>query len=268
MVLRYLLSFVLAIALLAVARFISTRNPQTLQAVSEGVTLTHTTVTEDFGEGPTLEVNSSETEKVRSIVFYKEYAGEPYRSLEMIPESGVFIAKLNPLEKGQRWLYHIEVYKDNIQLAKFPSKSDQFIKFKGRVSPAILIPHIFFMFATIFFGLLAVFTAFDYHRGKGDLKRSAGFLLLTIICAFTGGLPFGIAVTYQASGHGWGGYPFGSDWTDTKTEVLFLFWLVPFIMVSPALRGKPMILSSRVYALLTTVSFTMTIITFLIPHSI
>jgi len=266
---RYLIALILTVVLLVVARTMSTRHDETFKAESSGVTLAHETVTEDFGQGPKLEISSSETAKVRAIVLYSETAGGPYQSLEMESRQGGFTATLPVMEKGKKWFYHIEVYKDNIKLATFPPERDQFIKFKGHISSIILIPHILLMFGTIFFGLMAVFTSIDVARGKGDARRSVIFLLLTFTCAFIGGIPLGIAVSQQTfGGSGWGGWPLGDDVTDTKTEVLLLFWLVTILLSMRALSGRKMAIPHGAYSFLVILSFVVTFVTFLIPHSL
>lgn len=268
MTIRYIIAIVLTILLLVFARRMSTRHAIDLTTEVDGVMLAHHTVTENFGDGPKLEVKSNYTSAVRAVVFYSERPGDHYEVLDMAPVPDGFYAKLPALEKGRKWSYHIEFYKDNVKIAQFPEDADQLIKFKGKVSLSILIPHIFFMFATIFFGILTVFTAIDHSRGRARLSRSVRFLLLTLVSAFLGGFPFGIAVTYQTFGEGWGGWPIGKDWTDTKTEIFFLFWLITFFLSIRGLKGESMRISNRTYLFLVITSFVVTFITFLIPHSI
>jgi hypothetical protein len=225
-------------------------------------------VTESFGDPPPLTLHASDPSTVRALVNYSETQGGPYKKVEMAFTRDGFIVELPILERGHRWYYHIDAIQNNVKIAQLPPDGDQFIKFKGRVSPALLVPHILFMFATIFFGIMAVFTAIDYSRAAGEPGRAVRFLLLTLISAALGGFVFGPPVTYQTFGEGWGGWPVGSDWTDTKTEVFFLFWLLPLILSWKSLRGGTMSISPRIYSSLVIVSFTVTLITFLIPHSI
>ncbi len=268
MVLRYVIAMLLTVVLLGFARQTSTRHPEQFEVKANGITFAHKTVTESFGEPPVIKLGASATNTVRALVSYSEIRGGPYKKMEMAVTEYGYITDLPALEKGHKWFYHIEAMQDNMKIMQIPPESDQFIKFKGHVSRAVLIPHILFMFAVIFFGILAVFTAIDYGRGKGNLSRSVLFLLLTLISAFLGGFLFGPMVTYQAFGEGWGGWPFGHDWTDTKTEILFLFWLVTFIMAWGGLKGDKISVSPRAYSALVLASFVVTLITFLIPHSI
>jgi hypothetical protein len=270
MTIRYILALVLTVLLLAFARRMSTRHQQEFTSSVDGITLSHNTVTESFGENPVVMVKATSTENIRGTVYYSKQVGGPdYNTVDMVPTTDGLTASLNPLPKGEKYFYHIEVFKGNTKLAAIPPKGDQFIKFKGHISPIILIPHIGFMFATIFFGLLAVFTSVDIARGKGDIKRSVLFVLLTFIPAFIGGIPLGIAVSAQTfGGSGWGGWPLGSDITDTKTEILLLFWLITIILSWKGLSGRKMTISNGFYSFLVILSFVVTFITFLIPHSI
>jgi hypothetical protein len=276
MLIRYLIALLLTVVLLGFARRMSTRHEQTFTEQVDGITLRHQTVTENFGDGPILSVATSAPERVRAVAYYSEQPGGPdYKQQDMVLSSDGFSCKLSALPRGEKFFYHINVYKDNVVIATFPpakaapSKGDQFIKFKGHISRFVLIPHILLMFGTIFFGLLAVFTSVDVARGKSDARRSILFLILTFACAFVGGIPLGIVVSAQTfGGSGWGGWPLGTDITDTKTEVLLLFWLITIFLSWKGLRSRKMTISNGLYSFLVILSFIVTFITFLIPHSI
>ena len=265
---RYGVAVILTIVLLGIARRISTRHPSDFSQQIGDVTASHTTVTEDFGDGPVLDVQLSSPTGLTALVFYSETDGGPYVSDTLTGTSDGFTGVLPVLQKGSKWFYHIVILKGEKSVAVFPPYGNQFIKFKGHVPPHVLIPHIFCMFAIVFFGLLTVFSAFDLTRGKGDLKKSLRYLLLTIIFAFIGGFPLGYYVAYLAFGVGWGGIPFGWDITDNKTVLLFVFWLVTLILARRGLKGESMAISENTYLILTVVSLAVTIFTFMIPHSI
>jgi hypothetical protein len=266
---RYFIAFLLTVILLFFARLMSTRHEKTIPAQIDNITLTHRTVTENFGDGPVLIVKTPSTDNLTAVVFYSEKSGGHDKSVAMSVTPEGFSAKLESLPKGQKWFYQIQVSKNGTPVAQFPKDDDQFIKFKGHIAAPIIVGHILFMFATIFFGLMAVFTSIDLARGKGRMQRSVLFVLLTLISAFIGGIPLGIAVSAQTfGGSGWGGWPIGHDITDTKTEVLLLFWLITSLLSLNGLANKKMVISSKTYAFLVTISFIVTFITFLIPHSI
>ncbi len=265
---RYGIALILTIVLLGLARRISTRHPTDFSQAVGDIIISHTTVTEDFGDGPALDVMLSKPDSLLAIVYYSNGEGSPYSFDTLAVTNYGLSGNLPVLPKGKRWYYHIAVFDKDQLVAEFPPEGDQFIKFKGHVPAYILIPHIFCMLAIVFFGFLTVFSAFDLSRGKGDLKKSARYLLWTAIFAFVGGFPLGYYVAYLAFGVGWGGIPFGWDITDNKTLLLFAFWLATLILARKGLKGETMAISEGAYLTLTAVSLAVTIITFMIPHSI
>ncbi len=258
----------LTILLLGVARRISTRHPADYSVDAGGITLSHRTVTEDFGDGPKIDLEATSTEGLTAVVYYSLAEGGPYTtdSLSRMPDG--FSVTLPVLEKGNRWYYHIKISQAEKEIAKFPPGPDQFIKFKGHVPAYILIPHIFCMFATIFFGLLTVISSISVFRGKVGISQSVRYLLWTVIFAFIGSFPLGYIVAYLAFGKGWGGIPIGWDITDNKTVILFLFWLVTFILARRGLKSERMAISKKAYMSLVLASLIVTFIAFIIPHSI
>jgi hypothetical protein len=126
------------------------------------------------------------------------------------------------------------------------------IRFKGAVPRAVLIPHIFFMFISMLFGLRAGLEAIF----KGDDNR---FLVgVTLVTLIFGGLILGPIVQKYAFDAYWTGWPFGNDLTDNKTLATFLFWLFAFIK----LRKNPL---NRVWPIVAAVVM---IAVYIIPHSV
>ena len=93
------------------------------------------------------------------------------------------------------------------------------IRFRNDVPASILIPHIILMFAAMLFAvytLLLVMTHKDYKR----------WLKITVGTLFVGGFILGPLVQHAAFGPWWAGFPYGTDLTDNKTLISFLFFLV------------------------------------------
>ena len=91
------------------------------------------------------------------------------------------------------------------------------IRFRNDVSAGILIPHILFMFAAMLFAVytfLLVVTRKEYGR----------WLKITVATLFVGGFIFGPLVQHAAFGPWWTGFPLGTDLTDNKTLLSFLFF--------------------------------------------
>lgn len=265
---RFAVALVLTIVLLGIAKKTSTRHSTEYSHKIGDIDVIHKTVTEDFGEGPVLKLETAYPESLTAIAYYGAAAGGPYETdtLTQTPEGLITILPVLP--KGKEWFYHIDVFRNGEKEAVFPPQGDQFIKFKGHVPPYVIVPHIFFMFATVFFALMTVFTAFSATKGTGEIKKSVRYLLWTVVFVFIGGFPLGFWVAYMAFGQGWGGIPIGWDITDNKTVIIFLFWLVTFILARKGLKGKEMAVSNGVYLALTLISLVVTLALFMVPHSI
>ena len=93
------------------------------------------------------------------------------------------------------------------------------IRFRNDVPAYILIPHILLMFGAMLFAVytfLLVVTRKDYKR----------WLKITVGTLFVGGFILGPLVQHAAFGPWWAGFPYGTDLTDNKTLISFLFFLV------------------------------------------
>ena len=92
------------------------------------------------------------------------------------------------------------------------------IRFRNDVPAMILVPHILLMFAAMLFAVytfLLTVTHKEYRR----------WLKITVVTLFIGGFIFGPLVQHSAFGPWWTGFPYGTDLTDNKTLVSFLFFL-------------------------------------------
>ena len=100
----------------------------------------------------------------------------------------------------------------------YPADAPVLIRFRNDVPAGVLIPHILFMFAAMLFAvytLLLVLTR----------KKYKGWLIVTAITLFIGGFILGPLVQHVAFGPWWTGFPFGTDLTDNKTLISFLFFI-------------------------------------------
>ncbi|MCK9290246.1 MAG: hypothetical protein WCR58_02450 [Bacteroidales bacterium] len=125
------------------------------------------------------------------------------------------------------------------------------IRFKGVVPDFVLVPHIFFMFFAMVFGLRTGIEAL--------LKRDQTYMLtsVTLLLLLIGGLIFGPIVQKYAFGAYWTGWPWGHDLTDNKTIAAFIFWLIAWLR----LRKKP---QNRIWPIVAMIAM---LATYLIPHS-
>ena len=92
------------------------------------------------------------------------------------------------------------------------------IRFRNDVPAYILIPHILLMFGAMLFAVytfLLVVTRKEYRQ----------WLIITVGTLFVGGFVLGPLVQHAAFGPWWAGFPYGTDLTDNKTLISFLFFL-------------------------------------------
>jgi hypothetical protein len=92
------------------------------------------------------------------------------------------------------------------------------IRFRNDVPVYILVPHILLMFAAMLFAVytfLLVITRKKYGK----------WLKITVGTLFVGGFILGPLVQHVAFGPWWAGFPYGTDLTDNKTLLSFLFFV-------------------------------------------
>ena len=91
------------------------------------------------------------------------------------------------------------------------------IRFRNDVPAIILVPHILLMFGAM---LLAVYTFLLVITRKPYSR----WLKITVGTLFVGGFILGPLVQHAAFGPWWTGFPYGTDLTDNKTLLSFLFF--------------------------------------------
>lgn len=125
------------------------------------------------------------------------------------------------------------------------------IRFRDSVPAWAIIPHILFMFVAMLLstraGLASIFK-----------ERTFGLTLWTFVTLVIGGLILGPIVQKYAFGDYWTGWPFGTDLTDNKTAVAFLFWLIALIITWKKPYHRTWVLVASVVLLLV----------YFIPHSL
>ena len=101
------------------------------------------------------------------------------------------------------------------------------IRFRNDVPAGVLIPHILLMFAAMLFAVYTFLLAVTR-------KKYSGWLKVTVVTLFVGGFILGPLVQHVAFGPWWTGFPYGTDLTDNKTLLSFLF----FVAALATLRWK------------------------------
>jgi len=126
------------------------------------------------------------------------------------------------------------------------------LRFKDPVPSWILIPHVLVMFAGMLFSTAAGLAALDKKRDPRRLVLGAVGLL------FLGGFILGPLMQKFAFGVAWAGFPVGTDLTDNKIIVAFLFWIVALAVGRKGRPARPFVIAASL----------VTLVIFLIPHSL
>ncbi len=191
-----------------------------------------------------------ENKETRGIFTFKRYKShDEWQSVEMKREGNMLKAQIPHQPPAGKVEYKVELINQDevFQLSEEPI----IIRYKGAVPRPILIPHIFFMFFSMLFGLRAGLEAL--FKG-GDNKYYVGVVLFTLLI---GGLIFGPIVQKYAFGEYWTGWPFGTDLTDNKTAFIFIFWLIAWFKVRKDIWHRTMVLVATAFM----------IGVYIIPHS-
>jgi len=272
---RILISVLITLAVLGVARRVSTRRPIEIEAEKNGVRVNHRTITEQVGPGePLLSVRVEPQGDVEAIVEFGRRGGGGYEAIRMAPVGGgVFEARLPDLGKGARGEYAVIVRNGGGASIRLPEDREKHftIKYKGTASETILVSHIVFMFASFFCMVLGLFGAIRILKGLEGKRSTVSAGRWVLLLCFIGGWPLGFALNYQTFGTLWEGYPFGYDVTDNKTQVMFVFWLVSLLLVRGSFFGRGEgkdLLGARAFAWAIVASFVASLLLFILPHSI
>ena len=206
--------------------------------------------THDTGIDAPVEVKIND-QTVTGQLSYKRFKSyDEWTTVEMKRNEEGLIAHFPFLPPAGKMEYNVVLFKDGV--AYKLNDEPVILRFKGVVPRPVLIPHIFFMFFSLLFGVRAGLEAIFRRK---DTLFQAGVTLVTVII---GGLILGPIVQKFAFGAYWTGWPFGHDLTDNKTAVIFIFWLIAWFK----LRKKPEHKTWVVVALIVM------IIVYIIPHSV
>jgi hypothetical protein len=188
--------------------------------------------------------------EVTGDISYKRYKSyDEWTTKPMIRSGEKLIFELPHLPPAGKIEYKIVLHKgkDSVNLSEEPVV----LRYKGAVPLVVLIPHVFFMFFSMLFGIRILL---EIIVGG---ERTKGYAKVVVITLFLGGLILGPIVQKYAFGAYWTGWPFGHDLTDNKTIVMWVFWLIAWLK----LRKDP---SNRIWP---TIAVMVMLVVYLIPHS-
>ncbi len=281
---RIAIAFILTLVMLYVARTNSRGRPEHYSHRENGYVFDYWSVPKalEFTEASIpLTIKGNFDENIQPV-FRRSTGGtdighlDKYESYPMVAcdsADDCFRTGVTAGEKNGRFYYYFEVTDTSgTVLASFtqPDGSPFMFRFIGAVPAAITIIHIALIFATVFFIALGTIHAFSLVGGGTDVKPLAKYSFLAALCAFLGGYPFGIPMNWYAFGGLWEGVPFGSDATDNKTQLLFVYLLFMTLATFGSLRGRQAgdIFSPKASGWFGIGSFAVMLFIYLIPHSI
>ena len=151
----------------------------------------------------------------QAVIHYRRYpTTEAYTTVDFVWKDNAWQAALPVQPVAGKLQYYITVGgKDYLK------DEPVVIRFRNDVPAYILIPHILLMFTAMLF---AVYTLMMVTMHK-DYRK---WLKITVATLFVGGFIFGPLVQHAAFGPWWTGFPYGTDLTDNKTLISFLFFMV------------------------------------------
>ena len=210
-------------------------------------------------------------DSVRVTLHY--YRGNRFHTLPMyhLRDTKRYGAAVPSGPLGSRVYYYIEAEGAGGERVVLPeSAADNFtteydyfkIRFEGKVSFILLLLHIVFMLAALFFLIHALHYAMYFLQTGEKAEPMIRSLNAGIITFFITGFPIGWVIEKQVLGNYWEGIPFGWDITDNKTLLILLLWLV-FIILKRTDK-----ISLKGFARSIIINTCITIILFLIPHSL
>lgn len=211
-------------------------------------------------EGAKIEIPFLDGADYRASLHYKRYqtkdslASEDFR----LDANNRFVAQLPVQPAAGKMEYFITGVIDGNEF-HIPEKGQASIvlRYKDPVSDYILVPHVLMMILVIIFGIRAGLSAlFD----PDSMRR---WTLIAFSAITVGGMILGPFVQKSAFGEYWTGFPFGGDFTDNKTLIMWLAWAVALAIIGFKPKKKEKI--SRATVL--TAALVMTVV-YLIPHSL
>jgi len=187
--------------------------------------------------------------------------------------TGLYYTEVTAGEKNHRFYYYFEV-QDSTGLVEATFKTSDgspfYLRYIGVVPTFVLLSHIFFIFATVFAVAMATVLAFRVISFGEGLAPMAKYLFWAMVLCFFGCYPFGIPMNWYAFGATWEGVPFGTDATDNKTQLLFVYLAFASLATWGSLRngrGRDLF-APKTLGVIGLGSFAVMLFIYLIPHSI
>ena len=178
--------------------------------------------------------------------FRRFHSNDKWSFKPMVREGEDLVAFIPHQAPAGKVMYYVSVDK------KWLNPDPTILRYKGSTPLFIVIPHVFFIFLAMFFGVVTLLEAI--------FKRKNVYLYtwLTVIFFLISGIILGPLMQEYAFNVLWTGWPFGHDLTDNKTLVSLIIWVIALFI----LRKNR---ENRVWPI---IAFIVMLVVFLIPHSV
>ncbi|MCD6250189.1 MAG: hypothetical protein J7J98_07670 [candidate division Zixibacteria bacterium] len=186
---------------------------------------------------------------------------------------GLYYTEITAGEKSNRFYYYFEVQDSTglvVATFKTSDESPFYLRYIGVVPTLVLLCHLFFIFSAVFAVAMATVHAFRVVSSGEGLKPMAKYLFWAMVLCFFGCYPFGIPMNWYAFGVTWEGVPFGTDATDNKTQLMFVYLVFASLSTWGSFRngrGRDLF-APKTLGVIGLGSFVVMLFIYLIPHSI
>lgn len=188
-------------------------------------------------------------ESISGYFIYKRTPSrDSWATAPLVREGEFLIAYIPQQPPAGKVMYQISLQKDD-ELVKL-TQDPIVIRFRSDVPAWAMIPHIIIMFLAMLFSTRVAL-------GALGSEKTYTLTLWTVITLLAGGLILGPIVQKYAFGAYWTGWPLGTDLTDNKTAVAFLFWVFALYKTYKNKQHKTWVFVAAIVLLLI----------YLIPHS-
>ena len=229
---RVLAGILITLVIFVVARRMTINKPSEVEWTGDGTRISHWTVYEQVGPGqPEIILQVEPPTEIDASVLHRVPGTEAFDTVGMSEiSSGVWSARLPAGQKGDRLEYGFRIVRTEESEAGTSIATSQtgyyLIKYKGEVSVTVLGLHILCMFAAFFFIVEAIIGAFNMLVMKEDREFTVAQTRWVLLFSVLGGIPLGFALNWQRFGVLWEAFPFGTDITDNKTQLIIIFWII------------------------------------------